>query len=97
MVILNPHIFPINLGWRLGFGAGAIIGLVILYLREFIPESPRWLITHDRREEAEKTVRDVEDEVHRETGERLADPHREHALRIHARHDFGLRAILCRW
>ena len=94
VVILNPHILPINLGWRFGFGAGAIIGMVILYLREFIPESPRWLITHDRRDEAEKTVRDVEDEVHRETGERLADPHREHALRIHARHDFGLGAIL---
>ena len=37
VVILNPHILPINLGWRFGFGAGAIIGMVILYLREFIP------------------------------------------------------------
>ena len=94
VVILNPHILPINLGWRFGFGAGAIIGMVILYLREFIPESPRWLMTHGRRDEAEKTVRDVEDEVHRETGERLADPHRDQALRIHSRHDFGLAAIL---
>jgi MFS family permease len=40
VVILNPHVFPINLGWRFGFAAGAIIGMVILYLREFIPESP---------------------------------------------------------
>ena len=94
VVILNPHILPINLGWRFGFGAGAIIGLVILYLREFIPESPRWLMTHGRRDEAEKTVRDVEDEVHRETGQRLADPPRDQVLRIHARHDFGLGAIL---
>ena len=94
VVILNPDIFPINLGWRFGFGAGAIIGLVILFLREFIPESPRWLITHGQREEAEKTVRAVEDEVHRETGERLSEPHREFTLRIHARHDFGLSAIL---
>ncbi len=94
VVILNPHILPINLGWRLGFGAGAIIGIVILYLREFIPESPRWLMTHGYRDEAEKTVRDVEDEVHRETGVRLSDPHRDHTLRFHARHEFGLGAIL---
>jgi MFS family permease len=92
--MLNPHIFPINIGWRIGFGAGAIIGLVILYLREFIPESPRWLITHGHHDEAEKTVRDVEDEVHRETGERLAHPHADHTLRIRVRHDWGLGVIL---
>jgi MFS family permease len=94
VVLLNTHIFPINIGWRLGFGAGAIIGLVILYLREFIPESPRWLITHDYHDEAEKTVRDVEDEVHRETGVRLQEPHRDHMLRIKVRHQYGLGAIL---
>src|SRR5690242_20445736 len=77
VVILDPHILPVNLGWRFGFGAGAVIGMVILFLRQFIPESPRWLMTHGERDEAEKTVRDVEDEVARETGVRLADPPRE--------------------
>jgi MFS family permease len=94
VVLLNAHIFPINIGWRLGFGAGAIIGLVILYLREFIPESPRWLITHDYHDEAEKTVRGIEDEVHRETGLRLEMPPRDRTLRIKVRHEYGLAAIL---
>ncbi len=56
VILLNPKLLPVNLGWRLGFGAGAIIGTVILYMRRFIPESPRWLVTHGQREEAEKTV-----------------------------------------
>lgn len=94
VVILDPHILPVNLGWRFGFGAGAIIGLVILYLRQFIPESPRWLITHGQRDAAEKTVRDVEDEVARETGARLTDPPRDEALRIRVREEFGLEVIL---
>src|SRR5271168_2722361 len=94
VVILNPHILPIDLGWRFGFGAGAIIGLIVLFLREFIPESPRWLMTHGRRDEAEKTVREVEEEVARETGVKLEPADPADAIRIKLRHDFGLGVIL---
>jgi MFS family permease len=94
LIILDPRILPVTLGWRVGFGVGAVIGLVILFLREFIPESPRWLMTHGRREEAEQTVSGVECEVARETGARLATPDKAHAIRIKVRHDFGLAAIL---
>src|SRR5277367_236747 len=74
LVILNPHILPVKIGWRAGFGAGAIIGLVVLFLREFIPESPRWLMTHGRRDDAEKTVHEIEETVERETGVQLEPP-----------------------
>ena len=47
-LFLNP-ICPINLGWRLGFFIGPVLGLCIIYLRRTIPESPRWLMTHGRR------------------------------------------------
>ena len=34
---------PDRLGWRLAFGLGAILGLGILLVRRYVPESPRWL------------------------------------------------------
>ncbi|HXV00545.1 MAG TPA: MFS transporter [Caulobacteraceae bacterium] len=60
VVALDPHIFPPALGWRLAFLIGAGLGLVTLYVRRFIPESPRWLMTHGRPEEAERVVAAIE-------------------------------------
>src|SRR4051794_10236247 len=45
IVLLDPHYLPINLGWRLGFGIGAALGLIIIFFRTAVPESPRWLMT----------------------------------------------------
>jgi MFS family permease len=92
-VILNPTILAVNVGWRLGFGAGAVIGLVILYLRRFIPESPRWLFTHGQRDEAEKIVSEFEEELGA-TDSPLADSRLDEPLRIMVRHRFGLNVIL---
>jgi len=71
IVLLNPSIFSVNVGWRVGFGAGAVIGLLILLLREFVPESPRWLMIHGYEEKAEAIVGDIEKRVEAETGEKL--------------------------
>src|ERR1700734_3131240 len=46
--LLDQHLFAPDLGWRLGFGIGAVLGLGILLLRRFVPESPRWLGTPGR-------------------------------------------------
>ena len=64
--LLNPNLLPVNLGWRVGFLIGPVIGLVIIYLRRTIPESPRWLMTHGREEEAERIVDQIEERVQRE-------------------------------
>ena len=58
--LLDPALLPPDLGWRLAFGTGAFLGLFILYLRRFLPESPRWLMTHGRVAEAERVVAEIE-------------------------------------
>jgi MFS family permease len=61
VVLLQPGLFAPDLGWRLAFGIGASLGLVILWLRRFIPESPRWLMTHGRVADAERVMAGIEE------------------------------------
>jgi len=74
IVLLNPAIFPPAIGWRAAFALGAMLGSVIIFIRRFIPESPRWLMTHGRDGEAEAIVAEVESIVEQQTGQRLPAP-----------------------
>ncbi len=94
LVLLDPSIFAQNVGWRIGFAAGLIIGGIILYLRRFVPESPRWLITHDQVAVAEETIAQIEKTVAEETHLALLSPDPSLAIRIHVRHHFGLGTVL---
>jgi MFS family permease len=66
LVLLDPKVLPIALGWRVCFGLGGVLGLGILLTRRHLPESPRWLLMHGHVEEAEAVVRSIEVEVERE-------------------------------
>ncbi len=74
IVLLNPAYLPVNVGWRLGFFIGPLIGLGVIYLRYILPESPRWLMTHGREQEAEQTVGEIEDEVQRQGAHLVSVP-----------------------
>src|SRR5438128_8084309 len=63
LVLLDPRRIPIWLGWRFAFGIGATLGLIVIFFRRWIPESPRWLMIHGRNDEAERIVAEVERKI----------------------------------
>jgi MFS family permease len=83
LLLLDPNRFPTSLGWRFAFGIGATLGLIVIFFRRWIPESPRWLMIHGRNAEAEKIVDEVERRI-------MSDPellpaHDSPPTRIHPR------------
>src|ERR1044071_2298591 len=60
VVLLQPGLLPPDWGWRAAFGIGATLGLAILVLRRWIPESPRWLMLHGRLAEADTVIAGIE-------------------------------------
>jgi len=61
--LLDPTLVNPEIGWRLAFGLGGILAIMILVVRRHVPESPRWLFIHGRDEEAETIVAGIEKRV----------------------------------
>src|SRR5436190_17934121 len=91
LLFLDPNVLPLNVGWRLGFAVGGVLGLGILLLRRYVPESPRWLITHGYSRKAEDTMADIERRVSEDGGRQLPRP--EGRLNVHPRKSFGFALI----
>src|SRR4051794_35311923 len=73
IALLDTALFAADVGWRLAFGIGALLGVGILLVRRNVPESPRWLFIHGRDEEADEIVGEIEHSVEEETGEKLSE------------------------
>ncbi|MCX4745912.1 MFS transporter [Kitasatospora sp. NBC_01287] len=91
IALLNTALFATDVGWRLAFGIGVVLGLVILLVRRHVPESPRWLFTHGRASEAEAVVAEAERIVTEETGRPL--PAAEGTILIKQRDPLGFLTI----
>jgi MFS family permease len=63
--LLDTGLIPVSIGWRLAFAIGAVLGVIIIFLRHALPESPRWLMIHGRETEAEQVIDDIEHKVTR--------------------------------
>jgi MFS family permease len=73
--LLDGRFISPALGWRLAFAMGAVLALCVLFVRRGIPESPRWLMTHGRHQEAEQIVGEIERDVAAQRDAPLPPPH----------------------
>jgi len=66
IILLDAALLPADIGWRAAFVIGAVLSGAILFMRRWIPESPRWLVTHGRVAEADAIVSGIEDGLRRQ-------------------------------
>ncbi len=91
IVLLDASWVGADMGWRLCFGIGAVLGLIILLMRLWLPESPRWLLIHGQGEEARVIVEGIEERLRRQGHDLSAQT--GPPLRLHARDHTPLKEI----
>jgi MFS family permease len=91
IVLLDPAVIDPEYGWRLAFLIGALLAFIILFMRMWIPESPRWLMTHGQGERAQAVIDEIE-EGFRARGCALPPPSGP-AVRLRARDHTPLREV----
>jgi MFS family permease len=96
LILLDPARIPTDIGWRLGFGIGAMIGLLVLLMRRHVPESPRWLVMHGYHADALAVMADLETRTNapaRTDTDAVSAPPTDQLL-IHPRRRIDLRDLM---
>lgn len=93
VLLLDPTLIPIDWGWRISLLLGPAIGLSIWPLRKYIPESPRWQLSHGQEKEAEETVAKIEADI-RAAGVILSEVDPAHAVVIRKKDEISYAAML---
>jgi MFS family permease len=91
LIFLNA--FAVNVGWRLAFLMGPVLALAVIIVGRTLPESPRWLMTHGRMEEADEQMRKIEDAV-RASGQELAPVDDSQAITLVPEKQYGYFTFL---
>jgi MFS family permease len=91
LIFLNA--FAVNVGWRLCFLIGPVLALVVIVVARTLPESPRWLMTHGRVDEAERELEKIEDAA-RASGQTLADVPDSAAIELIPEKQYGYVTFL---
>ena len=92
IVLLRPEVIDPAWGWRIAFFVGGGIGLAILLLRRWIPESPRWLVTHGYAAEADRVVTEIEKRF-TDAGVTLPPPDTSKHTKLKVRHHTPLSEV----
>ena len=91
LIFLNA--FAINVGWRLAFLMGPVLALVVIVVARTLPESPRWLMTHGRMDEAEAELAKIEAAV-QSSGQTLEPVDDSKALELTPEKQYGYLVFL---
>ena len=89
--LLSSH-FAGGSDWRYAFGLGGSLGILVLFLRLSVPESPRWLMLRGHEDAAERIVGDIENQVKSGGAKDLPPPEGE-KLKIRIRNHTPLREV----
>ena len=92
LYLLNDSYVNPAYGWRICFGLGAVLAISVLFIRKNLPESPRYLMTHGRFDEADEVVKGIEAEVSRTKGD-LPEPDGE-TIEIDPSREIGIVGIV---